>query len=130
MSFFVHCPTYQKFISKKISANIQDTSYTIGVEGEIYQGTPDVSWNSICFITDTKQIWTHGTLYSCTTDLIIEEDSSIEIDGVIVGDDGGFLKYTEQTLTESQKAQARRNIDAPQVSEMLSKFDELNWEEY
>ena len=130
MNFFVHCPEYQIFNSKKLSANINDTSYTIGLGDVIYQGTPDISWNAICFISETKQIWTHGTLYSCTTDIIIEEDSSMEIDGVVVGEDSGFLRYTAQSLTEAQKEQARKNIDVPQISEMLSKFDDLNWEHY
>lgn len=78
---FKHCSDIQTFNTKKISANINDTEYTVGIGGEVIQGTPDVLWTSIVFIDSPRQIWTHGVLYSCATDIILEDDDKVEIEG-------------------------------------------------
>lgn len=67
---FIHCASFSIFNSKKISANKDNTEYTYGVTGGIsFQGTPDVKWQSIVYIKDTQQQWTHGQLYgTCSPD--------------------------------------------------------------
>lgn len=62
---FIHFKTFANFNSQKLSANEQDTQYTLGINGEIQNGSPTILYNSICYIKDTKQQWTHGQLYDC-----------------------------------------------------------------
>ena len=60
----IHFNTFENFNSKKLSANVENTQYTLGVNGEIQTGSPEILYRSIVFIKDTKQQWTHGQLYS------------------------------------------------------------------
>lgn len=62
---FIHFKTFANFNSQKLSANEQDNQYTLGINGEIQNGSPTILYNSICYIKDTKQQWTHGQLYDC-----------------------------------------------------------------
>lgn len=55
----------ETFKQKKISANSANTAYTLGLDGSVQQGEPDVMWQTICFIKDEQKIWTGGQLYSC-----------------------------------------------------------------
>ena len=66
MKMFKHIPTYSVFQGLKISANSNDTQYTVGVDGNIINGVPDIKWQSIAFIKDVQKIWTHGQLYDCS----------------------------------------------------------------
>lgn len=59
----IHFKNYSDFNSKKLSANEANTQYTQGVGGTIQNGSPDILYQSICWIKDTKQQWTHGQLY-------------------------------------------------------------------
>ena len=59
----IHFKNYSDFNSKKLSANEANTQYTVGVGGAIQNGSPDILYQSICWIKDTKQQWTHGQLY-------------------------------------------------------------------
>lgn len=59
----IHFKNYSDFNSKKLSANEANTQYTQGVGGAIQNGSPDILYQSICWIKDTKQQWTHGQLY-------------------------------------------------------------------
>ena len=59
----IHFKTFANFNSKKLSANEANTQYTLGVDGEIQTGSPDILYQSICWIKDTKHQWTHGQLY-------------------------------------------------------------------
>lgn len=61
----IHFKTFENFNSKKLSANDSNTKYTIGIEGEIQNGSPDILYQSIVYIKDTQQQWTHGQLYNC-----------------------------------------------------------------
>lgn len=61
---FIHFKKFSDFNSRKLSANEANTQYTVGVGGEIQNGSPDVLYQSIVWIKDTKQQWTHGQLYS------------------------------------------------------------------
>ena len=63
----IHFNTFENFNSKKLSANIENTKYTLGVNGEIQKGSPDILYQSIVYIKDTKQQWTHGQLYDGST---------------------------------------------------------------
>lgn len=68
----IHFNNFSTFNSKKLSANVENTQYTVGVEGEVQSGAPDILYQSICWIKDTKQQWTHGQLYNL--DSLTEED--------------------------------------------------------
>lgn len=60
----IHFNNFSTFNSKKLSANVENNKYTIGVTGAVQTGSPDILYQSICWIKDTKQQWTHGQLYS------------------------------------------------------------------
>ena len=62
----IHFKNYSDFNSKKLSANEQNTQYTLGVDGVLTTGAPDILYQSICWIKDSKKMWTHGTLYDCS----------------------------------------------------------------
>ena len=59
----IHFKNFSDFNSKKLSANENNTQYTLGIEGAVTNGSPDILYQSICYIKDTKQQWTHGQLY-------------------------------------------------------------------
>lgn len=61
----IHFETFSNFNSQKLSANKENTQYTVGVDGAITTGNPDILYQSICFIKDESKIWTHGALYDC-----------------------------------------------------------------
>lgn len=63
---FVHFLHYETFLGKKLSADIDNTTYTLGVGGEILEGEPDISYQSIVYIKDKKLIFTHGQLYDAS----------------------------------------------------------------
>lgn len=65
----IHFKTFENFNSKKLSANEENTQYTLGVDGAVTDGEPDVKYQSICWIKDVQKIWTHSTIYNCA-DLI------------------------------------------------------------
>lgn len=63
----IHFQTFDNFNQMKLSANDDNTQYTVGINGEIVSGTDvDVPYQAIAFIKDTEQIWTHGKLYNNT----------------------------------------------------------------
>ena len=64
---FINCSQLTIFNTLKLSANINNTTYTIGPGGTVYTGTPDISYESIVFVSETKCIWTHGDLYTCSS---------------------------------------------------------------
>lgn len=74
MKIYHHYENYNTFNAKKLSAQADNTKYTVGIEGSVTSGTPDINWQCIVFIKDTKQIWTHGRLYTCrVTGAMIED---------------------------------------------------------
>lgn len=105
----IHFNTFENFNSKKLSANVENTQYTLGVDGEVQTGSPDILYQSICWIKDTKQQWTHGQLYDggSTEANVQAVDTSETLDDV---SGNTYVKYVAQTLTEEQKAQVRENI--------------------
>ena len=61
----IHFQTFDNFNQMKLSANDDNTQYTVGINGSILSGTDiDVPYQAIAFIKDTEQIWTHGKLYN------------------------------------------------------------------
>lgn len=66
----IHFKNFSDFNSKKLSANENNTQYTLGIEGAVTNGSPDILYQSICYIKDAKKMWTHGTLYSYYDDNI------------------------------------------------------------
>ena len=62
----IHFKNFSDFNSKKLSANENNTQYTLGINGTVTNGSPDILYQSICYIKDTKQQWTHGQLYDCS----------------------------------------------------------------
>lgn len=64
----IHFKTFATFNSKKLSADETNKTYTVGVNGSVQTGNPDILYQSICYIKDTKQQWTHGQLYDCSHD--------------------------------------------------------------
>ena len=63
----IHFKNFSDFNSKKLSANENNTQYTLGINGSVTNGSPDILYQSICYIKDTKQQWTHGQLYDCSS---------------------------------------------------------------
>lgn len=55
----------ETFLAKKRSANSANTAYTQGTDGRLMIGTPDIMWQTVCFIKDEQKIWTGGQMYSC-----------------------------------------------------------------
>ena len=70
----IHFENFENFNSKKLSANKENTKYTIGISGEVINGTDiDILYQSIVYIKDTQQQWTHGTLYSTVNWSVLED---------------------------------------------------------
>lgn len=63
----IHFDLFSDFSSKKLSANKENTKYTLGVDGAEKSGSPDILWHSICWIKDKQKMWTHGRLYDCSS---------------------------------------------------------------
>lgn len=105
----IHFNTFANFNTKKLSANETNTTFTIGVNGDVQNGEPEILYQSIVWIRDTKQQWTHGTLYDCSEvpANVQAVDTSETLDDV---ETNTYIKYVPQTLTDEQKAQARENI--------------------
>lgn len=64
----IHFKTFANFNSQKLSANEANTKYTTGISSTETTGNPDILYQSICFIKDTQQIWTHGQIYNASAD--------------------------------------------------------------
>lgn len=81
----------------KLSANEENTQYTIGLTEEIFEGDPDIKYQSICYIKDTRQIYTHGQLYNCDKCY-----TGIPVDNEIVIFDGnsGQIKSSGYTIEQ------------------------------
>ena len=60
----IHFNSFVAFKSKKLSANKENTKYIDpGTQSE-RDGEPEILFQSICYIKDVKQIWTHGTYFN------------------------------------------------------------------
>ena len=100
----IHFKNFSDFNSKKLSANETNTQYTVGVNGSIQTGNPEILYQSICYIKDTKQQWTHGQLYSCNvdpstlTDVVrVDENGEVNKDKLVVS--GEYLNDNYETVS-------------------------------
>jgi len=56
--------TMESFVKHKVSADVKNSTYRQGsLEGIPSEGEPDVMWQSVVFIKQTQQIWTHGEFF-------------------------------------------------------------------
>lgn len=60
----IHFETFSNFNNQKLSANKDNTAYTIGINGSVTTGEPYILFQSVVFINDSLKIWTHGKLYN------------------------------------------------------------------
>lgn len=60
----IHFNKKTTFNSQKLSANASNTQYQVGGTGTIQTGAPDINYQSIVYIKDSKEIWTHGQFYA------------------------------------------------------------------
>ena len=74
----IHFNNFSTFNSKKLSANSENTKYTLGINGAVTNGSPEILYQSICYIKDTKQQWTHGQLYDGSkSDTLLNETDPV-----------------------------------------------------
>lgn len=59
----IHFNKKTTFNSRKLSANDANTQYQVGGTGNVQTGAPDINYQSIVYIKDSKEIWTHGQFY-------------------------------------------------------------------
>lgn len=59
----IHFNKKTTFNSRKLSANASNTQYQVGGTGTVQTGAPDINYQSIVYIKDSKEIWTHGQFY-------------------------------------------------------------------
>lgn len=62
----IHFNKKTTFNSQKLSANDSNTQYQVGGTGAVQTGAPDINYQSIVYIKDSKEIWTHGQFYATT----------------------------------------------------------------
>ena len=67
---YIHVENFEQFNTMKLSANAENTKYTIGLSEDVINGVPDVLYQSICWIKDIKKQWTHGQLYGGDNEFI------------------------------------------------------------
>lgn len=60
----IHFNKKATFNSQKLSANDANTQYQVGGTGTVQTGAPDINYQSIVYIKDSKEIWTHGQFYA------------------------------------------------------------------
>ena len=60
----IHFNKKATFNSQKLSANDSNTQYQVGGTGTVRTGAPDINYQSIVYIKDSKEIWTHGQFYA------------------------------------------------------------------
>lgn len=61
----IHFNNKSTFNTQKVSANSINNSYRVGGVGTVTSGAPDIKYQSIVFIKDTQEIWTHDKFYPC-----------------------------------------------------------------
>lgn len=60
----IHFNKKTTFNSQKLSANASNTQYQVGGTETVQTGAPDINYQSIVYIKDSKEIWTHGQFYA------------------------------------------------------------------
>lgn len=105
----IHVADIATLANKKMSANETNTSYTLGLSGEVTNGTPDVLYQQVVFIKSTRQIWTHGVLY-CVTDYNDLRNKPL----IAVGN--GFMSGKINQIIESMKE------EYPEQTELVESY--------
>lgn len=109
-NIFVHINTYSKFCEVKLSADKDNTTYTIGPNGsEVFTGDPEIKWNSVVFCKETESIWTHGQVFGQKVDeeiqrAITEEGKLQDSIDTLNGDkniNGSIKQVLSNTLGDS-----------------------------
>lgn len=90
----IHFKKFSDFNLKKLSANEQNTQYTLGVDGAVTNGAPEILYQSICWIKDEQKMWTHGTMYSC------DEKQFKTVNGKSILGEGNITNYTPINYSE------------------------------
>lgn len=84
----IHFKNFEKFNSLKLSANEENTKYTLGINGEVQDGSPDILYQSVVWIKDIQKQWTHSQMYNCSP-LLNSGDGS-----KFLSDDGTYKTIT------------------------------------
>ena len=107
----IHFKTFENFNSQKLSANEENTKYTLGINGEVLNGTPDILYQSIVWIKDVQKQWTHGQLYggkafSGLVEITYEELKELRDNSQLVpGQQYRIIDYVTTTVqTDTQSA--------------------------
>ena len=64
---FAYFPNLATFKTKKVSSSADDTMYFDWTTGTSVYGTPDIFFDTICYIEDEHLQFTHGEFYGDTT---------------------------------------------------------------
>ena len=116
----IHFNQFSNFNTQKLSANRENTAYTIGVNGAVTTGEPYILFHSIVFIKDVLKIWTHGSLYDCgETDLsdYLTADEIAEVYATIEALNGKQDKVTD---LETIRSGAAKGATAVQPSSLAN----------
>ena len=115
----IHFKTFENFNSKKLSANEENTQYTIGIDGAVTDGEPDVKYQSICWIKDVQKIWTHSTIYNCAD--LISGTNIKTINGESILGNGNIEIISDNKVTQT--------IDLVQGAKWISFYVQTTLEE-
>lgn len=116
----IHFKQFSNFNTQKLSANRENTSYTVGVSGSVVSGEPYIFYQSIVFIQDVLKIWTHGSLYDCgAVDIsaYLTADEIAEVYATIGALNG---KQDEITDLETIRSGASKGATAVQPSSLAN----------
>ena len=114
----IHFKTFDNFNQMKLSANDDNTQYTVGINGSVTSGTDvDVPYQAIAFIKDTEQIWTHGKLYNNT--------QIIDLGTMTLGEDSYTITESGNTIYNNLKKQ-QGNIIFKYLDETGTKYSPVN----
>ena len=102
---------FEVFNSKKISANAANTAYTLGINGDLMIGEPDIMWQTICFIKDIQKIWTGGQIYGG------------EIGDFVTKEEGKGLSTNDFTNELKSKLNSLNNYDDTEIRELITSLN-------
>lgn len=106
---FIHVEQLDTINTLKLSCDINNTKYTIGLDTSVvYYGEPDIKYTSIIFVKSHQIIWTHGEYYKCFNSIDVDDiASSIMVDNVnyYVKDNTIDLGYINKKVVSSTSSQ-------------------------
>lgn len=113
----IHFKNFSDFNSKKLSANENNTQYTLGITGTVTNGSPDILYQSICYIKDTKQQWTHGQLYECSSN---SANVAAALNNKVDKESGKGLSEEDFTSALKAKLEGLSNYNDTEISNAVS----------